>query len=188
MRNSVTKVASLGLLAGVLLLPAVPAAANTTAAGTAAVSASVQDDPFNVFKVSVKAPKKAKAGGKVTYQVKALNTGPYIADAWFLGGQFPKGVDLKRVTYRSSVKKTQCFSEGRAFLCFAPKALKKGESVSFSFYTKLTKKAKGTQTAALGVISYDVQTGMENLSKEELDRLGIPAHGYLKTVKTKIVR
>ena len=185
MRNSLPKVASLALVAGALLLPAVPASA-TTAPATAVKA--VQDDPFSVFDVTVKAPKKVKAGGRINYTIHAVNDGPHYADAWFLGGQFPKGVDLKKIRYRTSIADTECFLDGRAFYCFANKILEKGESVTMVFETRLTKKAKGTQTATLGIISYDVQTGMENMSKEELDRLGIPEHGYAKTVKTKIVR
>ncbi|SEG74987.1 conserved repeat domain-containing protein [Nonomuraea solani] len=183
MRYSLPKAASLALLAGALLLPAVPASA-TTVTNTAAVL----DDPFSVFKVSVKAPKTAKAGGNLTYKISAVNTGPHSADAWFVGGEFPKGVDLKKIRYASSVAKTECFGEGRAFFCYAPKVLEKGDGVTLAFYTKLKKNAKGAQKATLGIISYDVQQGMEDMSKEELDRLGIPVNGYPKSVTTKVVR
>ncbi|MEV4361544.1 hypothetical protein ACWEPL_24290 [Nonomuraea sp. NPDC004186] len=178
MRN-LTKAASLALLAAALLVPAVPASASTTTAA---------DEPFSVFDVKVKAAKTAKAGGKLNFSIVATNKGPYQADAYFVGGEFPKGVDLRRIMYRTSVKGTECGLEGRAFFCFLPEILEKGDSISLIFETKLKKTATGTQTAKLGVISYDVQTGMENMSKEELDRLGIPEHGYVKTVKTKIVR
>ncbi|MEV1171185.1 hypothetical protein [Nonomuraea sp. NPDC049784] len=176
MRN-LTKVASLALLASALLVPAVPASAT-----------AVADDPFSVFKVSVKVAKTAKAGGKLNYTIVATNTGPYEANAYFLGGQFPKDVDLRKIYYRSSVKGTECGLEGRALYCLVPKVLKKDESIAMIFETKLKKTAKGTETATLGVISYDLQTGMEDMSKEELERLGVPEHGYAKTVKTKIVR
>ncbi|WP_433436679.1 hypothetical protein [Nonomuraea sp. CA-141351] len=176
MRN-LTKVVSLALLAGALLVPAVPASATTVA-----------DDPFSVFDVKVKASKTAKAGGKIKYSIVATNKGPYDADAWFVGGEFPKGVDFKRIMYTTSVKKTACGLEGRAFFCLLPKVLKKGDSIEMTFEAKLKKTATGTQTATLGVVSYDVQTGMDNMSKEELERLGIPSHGYGKTVKTKVVR
>jgi hypothetical protein len=184
MRNSLPKVASLALLAGALLLPAVPASAATVTAKTAAV----MDDPFSAFAVQVKAPKTAKAGGKLKYTIHAVNKGPHPADAYFVGGQFPKDVDLRRIHYSTSVTGTECFLDGRAFFCFLPKILKKDEAVTMTFEPKLKKNAKGTQKATLGVVSYDVQTGMENMSKEELDRLGIPEHGYAKTVKTKVVR
>ncbi|MET8863658.1 hypothetical protein ABZW11_11935 [Nonomuraea sp. NPDC004580] len=176
MPDSLPKVATVALAAGALLLSATPA------------SATAQDDPFSVFDVQVKAPKKVKPGGKISYTVVARNKGPHYADYYFLGGEFPKGVDLKKVYYRSSVKGTECGLDGRALYCFVPKVVEKGESIAMIFDVKLTKKAKGTQTARLGIVSYDVQTGMENMSKEELDRLGVPVHGYAKTVKTKIAR
>ena len=186
MRNSLPKVASLALLAGALLLPAVPASAS--AAAVTAKTAAVMDDPFAVFDVKVKAPKTAKAGGRVNYSIHATNTGPFSADSYFVGGEFPKSVDLRKIRYRTSVAKTECFLEGRAFFCFLPKVLEKGDSITMIFETRLKKSAKGTQKATLGVVSYDVQQGMDNMSKEELDRLGVPEHGYAKTVKTKVVR
>ncbi|MEV0228500.1 hypothetical protein [Nonomuraea sp. NPDC050786] len=176
MRN-LTKAASLALLAGALLVPAVPASATTVA-----------DRPFSVFDVKVKASKTVKAGGKIYYSIVATNKGPYDADYWFVGGQFPKGVDLKRIMYTTSVKKTECGLEGRAFWCDLPVVLEKGDSIKMTFEAKLKKGATGTQEATIGVISYDVQTGMDNMSKEELERLGVPEHGYGKTVKTKVVR
>ncbi|MBB5776387.1 DUF11 domain-containing protein [Nonomuraea jabiensis] len=184
MRN-LTKAASLALLAAALLVPAVPASASASASASAT---TVADEPFSVFDVKVKAAKTAKAGGKLNFTIVATNKGPYQADAYFVGGEFPKGVDLRRIMYRTSVKDTECGLEGRAFFCLVPKILEKGESIALIFETKLKKTATGTQTAKLGVVSYDVQTGMENMSKEELERLGIPEHGYVKTVKTKIVR
>ncbi|WP_406673767.1 hypothetical protein WBK31_34325 [Nonomuraea sp. N2-4H] len=185
MRNTLPKVATVALTAGALLLTAVPASATTSATASAAAA---QAEPFSVFDVSVKAPKKVKAGGKISYTVIAQNKGPHYADYYFLGGQFPKGIDLKKVYYRSSVKGTECELDGRALYCFIPKVVEKGEAIAMIFDVRLTKKARGTQTARLGIVSYDVQTGMEDMSKEELDRLGIPVHGYAKTVKTKVVR
>ncbi|MFG1697055.1 hypothetical protein [Nonomuraea sp. NPDC049309] len=179
MRNTLPKVATAALTAGALMLTAAPV--------SAAVQAS-KNEPFSVFDVSVKAPKKVKAGGKISYTVVAQNKGPHYADYYFLGGEFPKGIDLKKVYYRSSVKGTECELDGRALYCFIPKVVEKGEAIAMIFDVRLTKKARGTQTARLGIVSYDVQTGMEDMSKEELDRLGIPVHGYAKTVKTKIVR
>ncbi|GAA3662138.1 hypothetical protein GCM10022224_027320 [Nonomuraea antimicrobica] len=185
MRNSLTKVAALALAAGALLVPAVPASATTVATGS---TATVLDEPFSVFDVQVKAPKTVKSGGKITYKIVATNKGPHYADAWFVGGALPKGADLRRVEYTTSVKGTECGLEGRALYCWLPQILEKGDSVTMTFEVRLKKSAKGTQQATLGVISYDVQTGMENMSREELERLGIPEHGYAKTVKTKIVR
>ncbi|MEQ4720862.1 hypothetical protein [Nonomuraea sp. B19D2] len=176
MRN-LTKVASLALLAGALLAPAVPASATTVA-----------DEPFSVFDVKVKASKTVKPGGKIKYSIVATNKGPHEADAWFVGGAFPKGVDLKRIMYSTSVKDTECGLEGRAFFCLLPVILEKGDSITMTFEAKVKKTATGTQQATLGVVSYDLQTGMDNMSKEELERLGVPEHGYAKTVKTKVVR
>jgi Domain of unknown function DUF11 len=176
MRNPLLKIATLAVAAGALLIPAVPA------------SATAMDDPFAVFDVQVKATKKAKPGGKVTYSIVATNKGPHYADYYFVGGEFPKHIDFRKIKYSSSVKDTECALDGRAFYCFVPQVVEKGDSIGLTFYTNLTKKAKGTQTAKLGVVTYDVQTGMEDMSKEELDRLGVPEHGYVKTVKTKVVR
>ncbi|MFC4112672.1 DUF11 domain-containing protein [Nonomuraea zeae] len=172
------------MLAGALLLPAVPASATTATATTAAVASA----PFSAFDIKVKAPKTAKPGGKVNYTIFATNKGPYYADYYFLGGEFPKDVDLRKVRYRTSVKGTECYLEGRALFCFLPKILEKGDSITMIFETRLKKSAKGTQKATLGIVSYDVDQGMENMSKEELDRLGVPEHGFAKTVKTKVVR
>ncbi|RSN01115.1 hypothetical protein DMB42_39650 [Nonomuraea sp. WAC 01424] len=191
MRNSLTKVASLALLAGALIVPAVPASATTT---TAAHTAKVADDPFAVFKINLKASKTAKAGGHIKYSLTATNTGPYSADAWFVGGQFPKGVDLRKIRY-SAPKGTICALDGRALYCSVPYVLEKDDWVRLVFDAKLKKNAKGAQKATLGVITYDVQQGMWDqekgnwsLAQEELERLGIPEHGYAKSATTRIVR
>ncbi|MGP3917952.1 hypothetical protein [Nonomuraea sp. 10N515B] len=187
MRNSLPKAATLALLAGALLIPAVPASATTTV--TAAATATKAADPYSAFSVKVKAPKTVKAGGKIKYTIVATNKGPHYADSWFLGGQFPKGVDRNKVRFGTSVKGTQCFAEGdRAFFCFLPQVVEVGDSVAMVFEAPVKKSAKGTQTATLGVVSYNLDTGMEDMSKEELDRLGVPEFGFSKTVKTKIVR
>ncbi|MER7500709.1 hypothetical protein AB0L05_16600 [Nonomuraea pusilla] len=185
MRNPLPKVASLAVLAGALFLPVAPASA---APATTASAASKLDDPFAVFDVKVKATKVAKVGGKIRYSISATNTGPYSADAWFVGGELPKGVDMRKVYFRSSVRGTECAVSGRSIFCLLPKVLEKGDSVSMTFDTKVTKSARGVQKAVLGVVSYDVQQGMEGLDKEELDRLGIPGHAYAKQVKTRLVR
>lgn len=182
MRHAIMKAASFALLAGALVLPTAPASATTATATTTAA-------PFSVFDVRVKAPKTAKAGGKLSYRVIATNKGPHEADAWFVGGQFPKGVDLKKIRYSSSVPGAECTLEGgRTFFCVLPQVLEKGDSATLVFDTKLTKKAKGTQKALLGVVSFDVQQGMEDLSMAELERLGIKSHAYLKQVSTTIKR
>ncbi|TYB53817.1 hypothetical protein FXF51_49095 [Nonomuraea sp. PA05] len=182
MRNSLLKGAALAIAAGALLLPAVPASATATA-----TAASTAAEPFSTFDVKVKASKTVKPGGKITYTINAVNKGPHYADSWFVGGQFPKGVDLRKIQYWAE-KDTECFLDGRAFYCFIPRVVEVGEAVSMKFVAKTTKKAKGTQTATLGVVTYNVDQGMENMSKEELDRLGIPEYAFAKTVKTKVVR
>jgi uncharacterized repeat protein (TIGR01451 family) len=169
MRNSLPKAASLALLAGALLIPAVPASATTTA--TTATTKTV------------------KAGGKIKYTIVATNKGPHYADAWFLGGEFPKGVDVNSVRYDTNHSKMTCeLLSARAFWCPPTEVIEVGDSVVINFYAKVKKSATGTQKATLGVVSYNVDQGMEDMSKEELDRLGIPEFGFLKSVKTKVVR
>lgn len=189
MRHPLAKIATFALVAplsGAMFLSA-PAVAAPVAAKPAAVKAA---DPFSVFDISLKATKKVKRGGTINYSVVATNEGPYEATAgtWFVGGEFPKGVDLRKVSYRSSVAGTECLLDGRSLFCVIPATVKKDEYVAVSFAAKVKKTAKGTQSAVLGVVSYDVQQGMENMSKEELDRIGVPAKAYAKLVKTKIVR
>ncbi|WP_327088188.1 hypothetical protein OIE66_38660 [Nonomuraea sp. NBC_01738] len=186
MRNSIAKAAAFSLIAGAMILPAVPASAATTNASSVAVKAA--DEPFAAFSVKVKAPKTAKAGGKLNYVVTGVNKGPYSADAWFVGGEFPKGVDLRKVRYRTSVPGTECSLDGRALFCLLPTVLEKGDAFTMVFETRLKKNAKGVQKAILGVASFDVQQGMEGLDKEELERIGVPSHAYAKLVKTKVVR
>ncbi|UBU13819.1 DUF11 domain-containing protein [Nonomuraea gerenzanensis] len=175
MRNSLLKGAALAIAAGALLLSATPASATTAA------------EPYSSFDVKVKASKTVKPGGEITYTIKATNKGPHYADSWFVGGQFPKGVDLRRIEYWAE-KGTQCALDGRAFYCVLPRVVEVDEAITMRFEAKVTKKAKGTQTATLGVVTYNVDQGMENMSKEELDRLGIPEYAFAKTVKTKVVR
>ncbi|MFI6321412.1 hypothetical protein ACIBG8_28000 [Nonomuraea sp. NPDC050556] len=184
--NKAASIALVAPLAGSLLFAAAPASA-APAVATKAVTA--QSDPYSSFDVQVKAPKTAKAGGKVRYSVVATNAGPYEATAgtWFVGGTFPKGLDLKKTSYRASVAGTECSLVDRELFCLFPATVKKGEYVSIVFEGRFKKNAKGTQKAILGVASYNVDTGMENLSKEELDRLGIPGYAFAKLVKTRIV-
>lgn len=176
-------------VAGALVFSAAPVSA-APAAPVAAAAVKSAEDPFSVFDVKLTATKKAKAGGKVRYSITAVNAGPHEATGgtWFVGGLFPKGVDLKKISYRTSVEGTQCELIKRDLFCVLPATVKKGESVAMIFDARLTKSAKGTQKAILGVVSYNVQTGMENLSKEELDRLGVPGFGFVKQASTKVVR
>ncbi|WP_188188658.1 DUF11 domain-containing protein [Nonomuraea sp. SYSU D8015] len=185
MRNSLPKVATLAALAGALLIPAVPASA--AAAPVAAKAAAA--DPYSAFDVKVKASKTAKAGGKIKYTIVATNKGPHYADAWFVGGEFPKGVDMKSIRYDTNHSKMRCeLVSARAFWCPPTEVIEVGDSVTLAFYAKLKKSAKGTQKATIGIVSYNFDQGMENLNKEELDRLGVPRFGFEKSVKTKVVR
>jgi uncharacterized repeat protein (TIGR01451 family) len=191
MPNSLPKTAALALLAGALLIPAVPASAAPVAAAPVAAKIATAAEPYSTFAVSVRAPKTAKAGGKIKYTIVGTNTGPHYADlnSWFVGGAFPKGVDVNKIRYSSNISKMQCaLVTARAFYCWAPVTIKVDESVILVFDAKLKKSATGTQKATLGVVTYNVDQGMENMSKEELDRLGVPEFGFAKTVKTKVVR
>ncbi|MET9338628.1 hypothetical protein [Nonomuraea sp. NPDC003804] len=177
-------------VAGALVFSAAPVSAAPTAPVAAAAVAKSAADPFSTFDVKLTATKKAKRGGKVRYTITAVNTGPHEATAgtWFVGGLFPKGVDLRKVTYRTSVDDTACELIKRDLFCVLPATVKKGESIAMVFDARLTKTASGTQKAVLGVVSYNVETGMENLSKEELDRLGVPGFGFVKQARTTVVR
>ncbi|WP_327586367.1 DUF11 domain-containing protein [Nonomuraea sp. NBC_00507] len=186
MRYSLPKAATLALLAGALLLPAVPASAATTTTTTTTTKAA---DPYSAFAVKVSAPKTVKVGGKIKYTIVATNKGPHYADSWFLGGEFPKGIDVKKVRYISNHSKMRCgLASARVFYCPATEVIEVGDSVSITFYATLKKSAKGTQTANVGIVTYNVDQGMEDMSKEELDRLGVPGFGFNKKVKTKVVR
>ncbi|GAA5074633.1 putative repeat protein (TIGR01451 family) [Thermocatellispora tengchongensis] len=192
MSRSLKKVASLALvtpLAGAMLFAAsAPAsAAPVKVAAPAKAVTAVADDPYSVFKVSVKAPAKVKAGGKITYSISAKNTGPYVADAYYIGGKLPKGI--VGTVYYNGPKGTQCAWDESGFWCWGDWALEVGETDALKIHVKLKKSTKGHARAQLGVIAYDVPTGAENLSKEELDRIGgIKGWLFAKNVKTKIVR
>ncbi|PZG18854.1 hypothetical protein C1I98_38220 [Spongiactinospora gelatinilytica] len=152
-----------------------------TAAATAA------DKPYSSFKVALAATKKAKAGGTITYSIKATNVGPHTADAYFIGGRLPKGISGK-VTYWAP-DGTKCDWDDTGFWCWGDWVLKVGETDSLKLQFKLKKSVKGTASGKLGVLSYDVPHGAEDLSKEELDRIGgIKGWDFTRTVKTKIVR
>jgi uncharacterized repeat protein (TIGR01451 family) len=192
MPRSIHRIATLTLvapLAGAMLLGAAPATAATTTTAAAPAQATIvkADDPFSVFQVKVKAPAKVRAGGKITYSITAKNTGPHQADYYFLGGKLPKGT-VDRLYY-GGIKGAECAWDDSGFWCWSPKVLEVGDSARLNIQVKLKKTTKGTATARLGVIAYDVPTGAENLSKEELDRIG-GVQGWLfdKKVKTKIVR
>jgi hypothetical protein len=186
MRRSIVKIASLALLtplAGATLFATTPAAA----APATAPAAAGADEPFSVFKVTVAARKKVKAGGQILYSIRARNTGPHLADAYFIGGRLPKGI-VDKVHY-SGPKGTKCEWDRTGFWCWGDWTLEVGETDWLKIQVKLKKKTKGVAVAKLGAISYDVPTGAEGLSKEELDRIGgIKGWIFTKTAKSRIIR
>lgn len=185
MRHPISRIVALALvapLAGGMLLTA-PASAASTQAPAATVKSAAE--PFSSFAVTVSAPKKAKAGGKITYRIKAVNKGPYEADAFYMGGLLPKGA---KATAVSAPKGTECGNYEDGFWCFTPYALDIDDYEIITITVKLGKKSGRTAEAILGVDTYDLQTGAEDLSRDELERLGTKSWYFVKKVKTKIVR
>ncbi|MGW0590704.1 hypothetical protein [Streptosporangium sp. NPDC002607] len=183
MRHPISKIAALALVAPLAggMLFATPASA-APAQVPAAVKAAAE--PFSSFTVSVSAPKKVKAGGKVTYKIKAVNKGPYAADAFYMGGLLPKH---SKVTAISAPRGTECDNFKDGFWCFTPYALEIDDYEIITITVKLGKKSGRTAEAILGVDTYDLQTGAEDLSREELERLGTKGWYFVKKVKTRIV-
>lgn len=182
MRNSIAKAASFALIAGAMVLPAAPA----MAAAPAATTTVKADDPYSVMKVVAKAPKTVKRGGKITYKIDITNQGPYQADYYWIGGILPKGIKGK-IQY-SAPKGTQCEFDSLGFWCWGSWVLEKDDSDWLDITVTLKSTTKGIAKAQLGAIVYDVPTGMENIDKEEIDRLGFNKWFYGKKVSTKIVR
>ncbi|MER5628611.1 hypothetical protein ABT061_47120 [Streptosporangium sp. NPDC002544] len=184
MRHPISKIAALALVAPLAggLLFATPASAAPAQVPAAVKTAA---EPFSSFTVSVSAPKKAKAGGKVTYKIKAVNKGPYVADYFFMGGLLPKG---SKVTAIYGPKGTECDTYEDGFWCWTPYALEIDDYETIAITVKLGKKSGRTAEAILGVDSYDIPTGAENLSRDELERLGTKNWFFVKKVKTGIVR
>ncbi|MFI6535371.1 hypothetical protein ACIBHY_23190 [Nonomuraea sp. NPDC050547] len=186
MRNSITKVATFTLVAGAMILPAVPAAAGT-ATTTTTVAAKASDQPYSIMKVGVRAPKTVKRGGKIQYRIDVLNTGPHQADYYWVGGKLPKGI-VNGLRYNGP-KGTQCDWDPTGFWCWGPWELEKGDKDWLDIQVTLKKGTRGTATAQLGALVYDIPIGMENMDKEEIDRIGgFKSWFYGKKVKTKIVR
>ncbi|MFI7132957.1 hypothetical protein ACIBQ1_45290 [Nonomuraea sp. NPDC050153] len=185
MRRSLTLLLTGSLAAAPLAVPA-PASAATTSATTVPAAATVaRVKPFSSFKISAKGTDRTKRGGKITYSIRAKNLGPYYADYYWMGGEVPKGV-VPRLRW-GGPKGTKCTWEGRWFWCWGPLRLEKGKTDWLNFQLTLKKGTKGTATARLGVMSFDVDQGMENIDEEELKRLGIKGYYWLKKVNTKIV-
>ncbi|MEV7009582.1 hypothetical protein [Streptosporangium sp. NPDC051022] len=185
MLHPISRIAALALvapLAGTMLLAA-PASAASAKAPTGVVTKA--DDPFSSFTINLSAPKRVKAGGKITYIIKATNKGPYLADSFWTGGVLPKGSKLTKVY---APKGSECGLYDDGFWCLTPRALQIGDSESISVVVQLSKKTRGTATAYLGVDTVDLPTGAETLNRDELERLGIKHWYFVKKAKTGIVR
>jgi hypothetical protein len=187
MRRSFSLFLAGGLAAGALAAPGQANAATTATATTAApaTTAAARQAPYSRFKISVKHTKRTKRGGKITYYVRATNLGPHYADYYWMGGEMPKGV-VPTLRW-GGPKGTKCTWEGRWFWCWGPLRLEKGKTDWLNFQLTLKKNTKGTAAARVGVMSFDVDQGMENMSEAELKRLGIKGYYWLKKVKTTIV-
>ncbi|WP_327586363.1 hypothetical protein OHA25_04620 [Nonomuraea sp. NBC_00507] len=188
MRRSFSLFLAGGLAAGTLAAPGqVSAATTATSATTAAAptTTTARLAPYSSFKISVKHTTRTKRGGKITYYVKAKNLGPHYADYYWMGGEVPKGV-VPTLRW-GGPKGTKCTWEDRWFWCWGPIRLEKGKTDWLNFQVTLKKGTTGTAKARVGVLSFDVDQGMENMSEAELKRLGIKGYHWLKTVKTTIV-
>ncbi|MGN9843749.1 hypothetical protein ACTMTI_37055 [Nonomuraea sp. H19] len=183
MRKSLSLFLAGGLAAGTMAAPA--QATTTTAAPATTAAATTKLAPYSNFKISVKHTKRTKRGSKINYYVRATNLGPHYADYYWMGGEVPKGI-VSTLRW-SGPKGTECTWEDRWFWCWSPTQLEKGETDWLNFQVTLKKGTKGTATARVGVLSFDVDQGMENIDEEELERLGIKGYHWLKKVKTTIV-
>lgn len=102
-----------------------------------------------------------------------------------MGGLLPKH---SKITSVSAAKGTECDNYQDGFWCWTPYAVDVDEYETMKITVKLGKKSGRTAEAILGVDSYDVPTGAETLSRDELERLGTKSWYFVKKVKTKIVR
>ncbi|MFI7701818.1 hypothetical protein [Nonomuraea sp. NPDC049480] len=188
MRKSFSLFLAGGLAAGALTAPGQATAATTatTVAPTSTTTAATaRMAPYSNFRISVKHTTRAKRGGKIAYSIKATNLGPHYADYYWLGGEVPKGI-VTTLNWEGP-KGTECEWEDRWFWCWSPFELEKGETDWLNFQVTLKKGTKGTATARLGVLSFDVDQGMDDMSEAELERLGVKGYHWLKKVKTTIV-
>lgn len=186
MRRAFATLLTGGLVATSFVVPLVVPGAVVTPAAAETVTAAQK--PYSSFKISVKHTARTKRGGKITYKLRAKNLGPHYADYYWIGGEMPKGV--KPTLRWSGPKGTTCSWKGRWFWCWGRYRLEKGRTDWLNFQVTLkkgTKGTKGTARARVGIISYDVPTGAENVSKEGLERLGIKGFYWLKTARTRIV-
>jgi hypothetical protein len=188
MHLKLARLASLALVAplvsGTFLAPAAPAAAKPASVTTTVTKA---EDPWSAFQVLAKAPKKVKKGSKIKYQLDVINRGPEPANAYYVGGKLPKGIDLKKVYYWAP-KGTECSFFPDGFWCFIPIYLEVDDYVSLDIQVKLKKTTRGTAVAKLGVDSWNIPHGAEDLDRARLKELNIKHFYFLKTLKTKIVK
>ncbi|GAA2377810.1 hypothetical protein [Nonomuraea africana] len=186
MRRQFGMFLGLGLIAPLApLAAAAPAVAAVAPATSSPVVAVAKKDPFSKFTVSVKYTKATKRGGKITYYIKAKNRGPYDADYFGIGGFVPKGV-VPTLKW-GGPKGTKCVWQGQVFLCMPRYQVPVGGTTWLNFQLTLKKNTKGLAKAKLGVVAYDLPTGAENLDQEELARLGLKGHLFMKNTTTKIV-
>ncbi|MET9338623.1 hypothetical protein [Nonomuraea sp. NPDC003804] len=189
MRRAIGMFIGLGLVAPLtpLAVAAPAAAAVTPPAGlaAAATTATAAKDPFSKFSVKVTYNKATKRGGKITYLIKAKNLGPYDADYFGIGGFVPKGV-VPTLKW-GGPKGTSCVWQDQVFLCVPKYQVPVGGTTWLNFQLTLKKTTKGTAAARLGVVAYDLPTGAENLDEEELARMGLKGHLFMKSTTTKIV-
>ncbi|WP_030456196.1 hypothetical protein [Herbidospora cretacea] len=185
-----------GIVAGLMLLAplavSVPASA-APALASAAKGVTAKKAPFATFKVhNVVYPKKVKAGAKITYYFEITNVGPHSADYYYIGGILPKGI-ISTLKWNGP-KNTTCTWEGNEFWCWPPPILYPNpeedwqtDTTWLTIQVTLNKKTRGTATAKLGGITFDVPTGAGDLDEKRLRELGIKGWIYTKTVKTQIV-
>ncbi|GAA0362748.1 hypothetical protein GCM10009530_10470 [Microbispora corallina] len=180
-----SKLAGLALvapLAGATFFAAAPASAAPATVKSATTKA---DDPYSVFKVKLRYPTKAKVNRKITYKLDVVNSGPYDANYYWLGGTLPKGV--KKVWYTGS-KGTQCDWSGRSIICWNPYILEVDDSDFVDITVQFKKGYTGKASARLGAIVFDVPTGAEDLDRRALKALGYKSWFYSKAATTRITK
>ncbi|GAA4056718.1 DUF11 domain-containing protein [Nonomuraea soli] len=169
---------------GALLAAALVATVTVTAPANAETTV-VQNDPYSHFKVKVSYTKAVKRGGKITYRIRATNTGPHYADYFWIGGKLPGGIK-DRLSWWGP-KGTECEWDDYGFWCWTPDILEVGDTEWLDVQVTLKSNTKNSYKAQLGILSYDVPTGADDLEESELKRIGIKGWYWLKTAKTKIV-
>ncbi|MBO3745802.1 hypothetical protein J5X84_06935 [Streptosporangiaceae bacterium NEAU-GS5] len=162
--------------------PAVAAPASVTTVKTTATKA---EDPWSNFQVLTKWTKKVKKGGKIKYQIDIVNRGPEPADAYFIGGKLPKGIDLAHSSYVAT-KGTECTLYSDGFWCSLPYILEVDDVGSLDLTIKLKKGTKGTAVAKLGADSWNLPHGALELDRARWKELNVKHFYFLKTLKTKI--